>query len=304
MSKTTKFNINFVSFSKLMAFVSIALVISSCYLFFTKGFNFGVDFRGGIVIEVRPENKIKISEIRKQVEEKSKKLPISEISIQEISNSQDIMFRIGEKSKSDKERVKLIEDIKNVIKDVTGKKSDFRKVDYVGPQVGSELIKSGALAIALAFLGMLIYIWFRFEWQYGFGGILALIHDAILVLGMYSLTGLEFNLTSVAAVLTVIGYSINDSVVIYDRIRENLRKYRKMEFSELLNLSLNETLSRTILTSVATLLSLVGLIALGGDTLFGFSFAMFIGILIGTYSSIYVSAPVLLLFKPEQAVEK
>lgn len=304
MSKTTKFNINFVSFSKLMAFVSIALVVGSFYLFFTKGFNFGVDFSGGIVIEVRPENKIKISEIRNQIEEKSKKLPISEISIQEISNSSDIMFRIGEKSKSDKDRVKLIADIKNAIKDVTGKKSDFRKVDYVGPQVGSELIKSGALAIALAFLGMLIYIWFRFEWQYGFGGILALIHDSIIVLGMYSLTGLEFNLTSVAAVLTVVGYSINDSVVIYDRIRENLKKYRKMDFTNLLNLSLNETLSRTTLTSLTTLLSLIGLMVLGGDALFGFSFAIFFGILIGTYSSIYVSAPILLLFKPEQAVEK
>lgn len=297
----TKYNINFVGLSKPMAILSFILMAGCFFLFFTKGFNLGVDFKGGIVMEIRPEANIKAADLRKFLEKETKNLPISEVNIQDISNNKDILIRLGEKSKTDKERVKLVEDIKNLLIEKTGKKTDFRKIDFVGPQVGQELIESGAMAIALSFLGMMIYIWFRFEWQYGFGGILALFHDAILVLGMYSITGLEFNLTSVAAVLTVVGYSINDSVVIYDRIRDNLRKYRKMPFGELLNLSLNETLSRTILTSLTIFLAVLALVAVGGDALFGFSFGILFGVVVGTYSSIYVSVPVLLLFQPVQA---
>ncbi len=301
MSKTAKYNINFVGISKPMAIVSIILMISCFYLFIAKGFNLGVDFKGGIVIEIRPENEVTAADMRKFLEKETKNLPISEINIQDISKSKDILIRLGEKSKTDKERVQLVESVKQIIIKKSGENTDFRKVDFVGPQVGSELIESGALAVALAFLGMMVYIWFRFEWQYGFGGILALFHDAILVLGMYSISGLEFNLTSVAAVLTVVGYSINDSVVIYDRIRENLRKYRKMPFAELLNLSLNETLSRTILTSLTIFLAVLALVAVGGEALFGFSFAILFGVVVGTYSSIYVSVPILLLFQPDQA---
>ncbi|MDX1950204.1 MAG: protein translocase subunit SecF [Rickettsiales bacterium] len=292
-----KYNFNFIKYSPIVAFISLSLVIASLFLAFTKGFNFGVDFSGGIVFEVRPEKEISIGEVRKIFEKESKKLPISEINIQEIVGSNDIMFRIGDKTNSDKQRIKLVETLKVKILENLGDKTEFRKVDYVGPQVGKELVRDGAIAIILSFIGISIYVWFRFEWQYGFGAIIALIHDAIMVLGAYSFLGLEFNLASVAAILTVVGYSINDSVVIYDRIRENLRKYRKLELSEIINNSLNETLSRTILTVSTVLVALLALILLGGDALFSFSFAIFFGVLVGTYSSIYVSAPILLLLK-------
>ncbi len=298
-----KYNFNFVKYSPLVAFASLVLVVASIYLSFTKGFNFGVDFKGGIVFEVRPEKEISVSQVRKIFEKETKNLPISEINIQEIVGSNDIMFRIGDKSKNDKQRIKLVENLKVKITENLGEKTEFRKVDYVGPQVGKELVRDGAIAIILSFIGIMIYVWFRFEWQYGLGAIIALIHDAIMVLGVFSLLGLEFNLASVAAILTVVGYSINDSVVIYDRIRENLRKYRKLELSEIINNSLNETLARTILTVSTVLVALLALILLGGEALFSFSFAIFFGVLVGTYSSIYVSAPVLLLLNLKRSGE-
>lgn len=302
-AKYKKYNIKFVKHSKIVV-LCITLIFSYfTYSFFTKGFNLGVDFSGGIVFEIRPEKNIKVSDLRKSLEKEVKKLPISELNIQEVLGSDDILLKIGEKTTSNKERIKLVEDLKSLIIEYTGEKTEFRKTDYVGPQVGEELIRNGILAITLSFIGMMIYIWFRFEWQYGLGGILALMHDSFFVLGIYSVLGIEFNLTSIAAILTVIGYSINDSVVIYDRIRENLRKYRKMELGELIDLSLNETLSRTILTVSTVLVALFALLLVGGDALFGFSFAIFVGVFAGTFSSVYVSAPILLIFKPNQTKE-
>jgi preprotein translocase subunit SecF len=207
-----------------------------------------------------------------------------------------ILIRVAKDEKEQSDIVKIIQNsLSKNFPEIT-----YRKVDYVGPQIGAELIKNGLLALFISFFFILIYIWIRFDWQFGIGGIIALIHDAIITLGFFSIIGLEFNTTSVAALLTIIGYSINDSVVIYDRIRENLRKYKKMELRNIINNSTNSTLSRTILTSGVTLFSLLALILFGGEVLFSFAMATFFGIVIGTYSSLYIAAPILFYFDPRK----
>ena len=198
------------------------------------------------------------------------------------------------KPKAGESQAAVVQTVRNVLNTGYGAPIEYLRVDYVGPQVGGELLRGSFLALGLAMLAMMFYLWFRFEWQYGVGGILAIAHDAIMTVGFYSITGIELNLTSVAAVLTVIGYSINDSVVIYDRIRENLRKYKVKSVGEIINLSVNETLARTFLTGGTVLMALIGLVLLGGDVLFGFSAAMIAGVIVGTYSSIYVSSTILI----------
>jgi preprotein translocase subunit SecF len=282
------------SIHKIALMLSIIFMIGSLILVFTKGLNYGIDFAGGILIEARIDENPDISKIREVLSSK-----INDIHIQE-SGENDVQIRV---SKASQDQDKLIKKIQNILEE-NFTKVEYRKIDFVGPQVGSELILKGFLALFLSFIFIMIYIWIRFDWQFGLGGIFALLHDAIVTLGFFSITGLEFNLTSIASILTIIGYSINDSVVIYDRIRENLRNYKKMDLQLLINSSTNSTLSRTILTASTTLISLLALILFGGEALFSFSVATFFGIALGTYSSIYISAPILLYFDPRKKDEK
>ncbi len=280
-------------FHKIALALSVISIIASCALVFAKGLNFGIDFAGGILIEARVGEDYEISEIRHLVSTQ-----IKDVQIQNI-DGKDLMIRVA---KSEEDQSVLIKKVQDLLAQKFSK-IEYRKIDYVGPQVGSELVKKGALALVMSFIFIMIYIWIRFDWQFGVGGIFALIHDAFLTFGFYAFTGLEFNLTSIAAILTIIGYSINDSVVIYDRIRDDLRNHKKMDLAKLINLSTNSTLSRTILTSGVTLVSLLALMIFGGEALFSFSCATFFGILVGTYSSIYISAPILLYFDPRQKSE-
>lgn len=294
-------NIQFMELKNINFGISIALIILSFVLLFTKGLNMGIDFSGGIMIEARTSQKIDLAPLR----EKLGALNIGEISIQNFGSDEDIAIRVGS-SGDESEIMKNIDLIKSVIeKNIGNSTVEYRKVDFVGPQVGSQLIYAGAQAVLLSFLGILIYIWVRFEWHFGLGIVLSLIHDVIMALGFMSLTGLDFNLSSVAAILTIIGYSVNDSVVIYDRIRENLRKYHNKSLHFILNASINETLSRTTLTVGTTLIANLALIIYGGEAIKSFSIMMFVGILAGSYSSIYVAAPLLTVigFKRSSAVE-
>lgn len=269
---------------------SLAASLGTFLLIAFHGLNYGIDFTGGILMEIRTEAPVSLAPLRTALEKEA----FGEVALQNFGESSDILIRIQTKENTD--QAKTVERVKEIVTQVTVEKTEFRKIDYVGPTVGRELLKSGILASVLAMAAIMCYLWFRFEWQYGLGGTLALLHDAILVLGFYAVSGFDFGLTAVAAVLTIIGYSINDSVVIYDRIRENMRKYKQMGLSELINLSINETLSRTILTASTTLVAALVLLVYGGDVIRGFSAALVFGIIVGTYSSIYISAPVLIYF--------
>jgi preprotein translocase SecF subunit len=290
-------NIKFLEKRFITFFLSSLAIVATIFLLSTRGLNLGIDFTGGILMDVKFEQEVEIGKMRELLAKEN----LGEVSLQTFGESGNVLIRIGGSSVSKEERNIIIDKVKTVLS--TNFKGDiqYRKVDYVGPKVGEELMKSGSLALLLSFVSMMIYIWFRFEWQYGVGGILALVHDAFITLGFFSLTQIDFNLTSIAAILTIIGYSINDSVVIFDRIRDNLRKYKKMPIIELLNLSINETITRTTLTSVTTIISLIVLVLVGGEVIRGFSLATMFGIIIGTFSSIYISAPVLIYFnlRPE-----
>ena len=268
--------------------LSIVLVVISLTLLIFKGLNFGIDFKGGTLIELRStDNKINVSSLRDNLNS----MNLGDVSVKNFGNKTDflIKFEINENKNT-------IEEIKINLDKSFGNTFDFRRVENVGPKVSAELLKSGVIAISVALALMLFYIWIRFEWQFSLGAILALFHDVIVTLGLFSLLGLEINLSIIAAVLTIVGYSMNDTVVIYDRVRENLNKFTQLKIGEISNISINETLSRTIITSVTTLLALLSIFILGGEILKGFSFAMIIGVLIGTYSSIFVAAPVLKVF--------
>lgn len=277
--------------------LSIALIVGSLVTIWMNGLNFGIDFTGGILIEARFEREPDLSILRSGLSDALQR----DISLQQYGTGHDIMIRVGVEEDEEAQQAEMVKTIKAIIGQHFVEKIDYRKIDYVGPQVGAELIRGGWIAISCAFLAIILYLWVRFEWQYGLGAILSLIHDAIVVVGFLSLTGLEFNLTSIAAVLTVIGYSVNDSVVIYDRIRENLRKFKSKRFDHLLNQSINETLSRTLLTVLTTLLATGALIVFGGEVIRSFSYAVTFGIIIGTYSSIYVSVPILIYFNVKKA---
>jgi preprotein translocase subunit SecF len=290
----TTTNINFIKFHKLTLSIIIALILISATSLLTRGLNLGIDFSGGILIEARLQEKTSIAKIRNT-------LDIAGIKKANIQNfdEKDIMIKIA-KGQNHNEAIKLIQEtLSDNFPEI-----EYRKIDFVGPQIGSELITKGFLAIILSFLSIMIYIWVRFDWQFGVGAITAIIHDIILTFGFFSISQLEFNTTSIAALLTIIGYSINDSVVIYDRIRENLIKFKKMELKTIINNSLNSTLSRTVLTSGMTLISLLALILFGGEILKSFSMAVFFGIIIGTFSSIFISAPILLYIDPRKTTTK
>lgn len=283
-------NYDFVGFRKAGFAITILGVLATIVSLTINGLNFGIDFSGGVVMEVRTEQAADVSKMRALLGAEAQ---TKNASLQSVGKEgTDVMIRL--KPENDAKQSDVANAVRATLDTGYGAKVEYLRTDYVGPQVGNELIRGSLIALAVAMAAIMVYLWFRFEWQYGFGGILALFHDAILVVGFYSVTQIEFNLTSVAAILTVIGYSINDSVVIYDRIREDLRKYKVKPVPEIINLACNETLARTFLTGGTTLAALLGLVLLGGDVLFGFSAAMIFGVIVGTYSSIYVSSTILL----------
>ena len=284
-------NINFSAKFKLANILSLFIFIISILFILFKGLNYGIDFKGGTLIELRSNNtNVNISEIRASLNS----MNLGDVNVKEFGKKGDYLIKVEAKAKNNNE---LIPEIKKTLINNLNAEINFRRVENVGPKVSSELLQSGIIAISLSLAAMLFYIWIRFEWQFSIGSIVALFHDVIITIGIFSILSLEINLSIIAAVLTIVGYSMNDTVVIYDRIRENLNKHTQLNISETANLSINETLSRTIITSVTTLLALFSIYILGGEILRGFSFAMILGVLIGTYSSIFVAAPVLKFFK-------
>ena len=278
-------------FYKLFNFISLSLILISIILLLFKGLNFGVDFKGGTLIELRVKDKtVTITNIRDSLNQ----INLGDVSVKKFGKDDDYLIKF---EKKDFNNPNFISEIKSKLTSSLGNTFEFRRVENVGPKVSSELLRSGIIAICLSLAAMLFYIWVRFEWQFSIGSIIALFHDVIITLGIFSLLKLEINLSIIAAVLTIVGYSMNDTVVIYDRIRENLGKFHKLSISEIANLSINETLARTIITSITTLLALFSIFILGGEILRGFSFAMILGVLIGTYSSIFVASPILKFFK-------
>ena len=283
-------NYNFEQKFKLANISSMILVLLSILMIFFKGLNFGIDFKGGTLMELRCDStNIQISDVRSSFNQ----LDLGDINVKEFGKKGDFLIKFERKSFDDKISIKTIKD--KVSNELQGN-VDFRRVENVGPKVSKELLESGLLAISLALAAMLFYIWVRFEWQFSIGSIIAIFHDVLITIGLFSLLSLEINLSIVAAVLTIVGYSMNDTVVIYDRIRENLIKYSSLKIGEISNKSINETLSRTIITSSTTLLALISIFILGGEILKGFSLAMIIGVIIGTYSSIFVASPILKYF--------
>jgi len=286
--------INFSQFFNVANIFSLLAVLLSILFLSFKGLNYGVDFKGGTLLEIRIENKnIKIQDVRSSLNIAE----LGDVNVKEFGIEGDFLIKF---EKNANENEKFISELKNIISKKIGSAVNFRRVESVGPKVSSELLKQGLTAIALALGAMLFYIWIRFEWQFSLGAITALIHDVIITLGIFSILSFEVNLSIVAAILTIVGYSMNDTVVIFDRIRENLLKYSKIKTNEITDISVNETLSRTVITSLTTLLALFSIFILGGEILKGFSFAMILGVIIGTYSSIFVASPVLNYFKVTQ----
>ena len=273
--------------------LSIILILISLSLLFFKGLNFGIDFKGGTLIELRSnDSKINVSSLR----DKFNEMDLGDVSVKKFGNETDYLIKFENKDN----KKNITEVVKSNLDKSFGNNFDFRRVENVGPKVSAELLKSGILAISVALVLMLFYIWIRFEWQFSLGAILALFHDVIVTLGLFSLLGLEINLSIIAAVLTIVGYSMNDTVVIFDRVRENLKKYSDIKIFDLTNISINETLSRTLITSITTLLALFSIFLFGGEILKGFSLAMIFGVIFGTYSSIYISNTVLVRLKVSQ----
>ena len=272
--------------------ISLLLVTVSLFLLTFKGLNFGIDFKGGTLIELRSsDSKINVSSLRDNLNQ----MNLGDVSVKNFGNEKDFLIKF---ENSDDKNV--IEKIKESLDGSFGNVFNFRRVENVGPKVSAELLKSGVIAISVALALMLIYIWIRFEWQFSLGAIMALFHDVIVTLGIFSLLSLEINLSIIAAVLTIVGYSMNDTVVIFDRVRENLRKYSDIKIFELTNISINETLSRTLITSITTLLALLSIFFFGGEVLKGFSLAMIFGVIFGTYSSIYIANTVLVRLNVSQ----
>ena len=283
---------DFIRLRKVALGLSAIIVLGSLALLFTKGLNLGVDFTGGTLIEIQSEQTPDLPEIRNKLNN----LGLGGISIQEFGSPNDLLIRIGQQDGDENAQKAAIEKVRGSIDSSFEEPVDYRRVEYVGPQVGEELKKAGLLAFFLSMLGILTYIWIRFEWQFGIAAVMALFHDAIGVLGFFALTGESFDLATLAAVLLVAGYSINDTVVVFDRVRENLRKFKKMPLSDLLNLSVNQMLSRSVMTSLTTVLVLAMLYVFGGEVIRGFTEALIFGIVIGTFSSVYVAAPLLMFF--------
>ncbi len=279
-------DINFLILRKKFLIFSIIAIIISIALLAFKGLNLGIDFKGGTLIEVSTKN-TSIGELRDILSSN-----YNDVSLQEFGDQNIILIRL--QNKNNQESIATVNSVKNLIKD---KVVEFRRSEFVGPTISSELLFRGFQAVSFALIAILAYIWLRFEWQFGFGAVVALTHDVLFTLGLLSILNIEFSLSTIAAILTIAGYSINDTVVIFDRVRENLRKYKKMELVDLFNYSINNTLSRTIMTSLTTLLALVSLFIFGGEVIRPFALTMIIGVIIGTYSSVFIAVPTLLIFK-------
>lgn len=287
-------DIQFINYFRIFIFISLILIIISIGSIFYKGLNFGVDFKGGTLIELRVENtEIGIGDVRQSFI----KMNLGDVNVKKFGKENDFLIKF---EGNDKNKENFVEDIKIQLSKDIGNNFSFRRVEDVGPKVSGELLRSGLIAIVLSLSAMLIYIWIRFEWQFSLGAIIALVHDVIVTIGFFSILEFEINLSIVAAVLTIVGYSMNDTVVIFDRVRENLKKYTSKTINEISNLSINETLSRTIITSLTTLLALLSIFFFGGEILKGFSFAMILGVIFGTYSSIFIANPILIKLKVNQ----
>ncbi len=279
---------NFLRQMRLTAVFSAMLVLVSIGLFFGKGLNLGIDFRGGILIEAQSQNAVDVAKIRSDLS----RLSLGDISIQSFGSKRDILIRVQRQEGDETAQIAAIQRITETL----GENFDIRRTEFVGPTIGAELAEKGMLAVGCALLAIMIYIWFRFEWQFSIAAVIALSHDVISTVGLFALASFEFNLATVAAILTIAGYSINDTVVVFDRVRENLRKYKSWDQAKILNKSLNETLSRTVMTSVTTSLALLAIIIFGGAVLRDFALAMLWGVTIGTYSSIFVAVGVISRF--------
>ena len=287
-------NIKFSYFYKKLNIISLVTIIFSILFLLFNGLNLGVDFKGGTLIELRTENSItNIAEIRQSF----LKMNLGDVTVKKFGKENDYLVKIEITNTNDENFIKSIND---KLSTDLGSDINFRRVENVGPKVSNELLRDGLLAISLSLAAMLFYIWIRFEWQFSLGAVIALIHDVTITVGIFSFLSYEVNLSIVAAVLTIVGYSMNDTVVIFDRIRENLKKYSKISITDICDLSTNQTLSRTLITSVTTLLALLSIYFFGGAILKGFSFAMIIGVVVGTYSSIFVAAPILVYTKVNQ----
>ncbi|NKB59472.1 MAG: protein translocase subunit SecF [Alphaproteobacteria bacterium] len=289
-------NIQFIN-KRLMAFAfSAFLLVASIGLFLGQGLNLGIDFLGGILIEAKTDGPADLSQLRGDMSA----LNLGEIALQEFGAPDDVLIRIQKQEGGEKAQQAAIVKVKAAL---GTRVVEYRRTEFVGPTVGAELREAATWAVLSAIGAILLYIWFRFEWQFGLGAVIALVHDVISTIGLFALLQLEFNLATVAAILTIAGYSINDTVVVYDRVRENMRRYKKMPYEELFNNSINQTLSRTVVTSVTTLLALLALYAFGGEVIRGFSIALIWGVLIGTYSSIALAVPFLLYIRPQRGDE-
>lgn len=282
-------NIDFVGKKKFIFLISLVIILGSLFSVFIDGINFGIDFKGGFLIEARTQDPVDFASLRQRLEA----LDLGDVKLQEFGSDRDIMIRIEQQPGGEKAQNKALEKIKQTL----GDKVNYRRVETVGPKVSQDLIRNAIQALLWALGGMLIYVWFRFEWQFSVCAIVALAHDTLAILGLYGLTNLEFNETAIIAILTTIGYSVNDTVVIYDRIRENLRKFKKAPMGEVINQSINDTLTRTALTSTTTLLALLCLYFFGGSVVASFILPIIVGVMVGTYSSICLASLLLLYFK-------
>ncbi len=296
-------NIAFMKYSRLAAYLSAAACIASVVLFFAVGLNFGIDFKGGTLIEIQTKEKADIGALRSKIGG----LGLDDFELQTFGSDKDVLIRFETQDGGEKNQRIAVEKVQTAL----GKDVDFRRVEVVGPKVSGELAQEGTIAVIVAILAVMVYIWFRFEWQFAVGAVLSLTHDVLLTIGIFAILQISFGLPIIAAILTIVGYSLNDTVVVYDRVRENLRKYKKKSLVDVIDLSLNQMLRRTILTSVSTLLALAALYVFGGEVLRGFTFTMIWGVIIGTYSSIFIAAPLLIFtgarisapVKPEGDVE-
>jgi preprotein translocase SecF subunit len=282
--------IPFMDFRRYGFILSALLVLVSVGMFFGAGLNRGIDFEGGILIEVRTDGPADLSAMRSTLGG----LGLGEVALQEFGAPEDVLIRIERQEGGAPAQQAAVDGVKAAL-DTENPGISYRRVEFVGPKVSGELVESALYAVLTAVVAMLLYIWLRFEWQFSAGAVLAIVHDVVLTIGMFAVTRIEFNLASVAAILTIVGYSINDTVVVYDRVRENLRKYKQMPLVDLLSLSINDTLSRTVMTSVTTLLALLALFFFGGEVIRGFAAALIWGVVIGTYSSVFIAAPLLLM---------